>query len=137
MGARTKARKRALDILFEAEQRGLNAAELVRERLANPVTSDPLNPYTGEIVEGVVAHWLEIDDLLSTYSMGWTLERMPDVDRSLLRIGVWEIVWNDDVPDEVAMSEAVALATELSTDESPRFINGLLGRISDIKPTLV
>ena len=137
MGARTKARKRAVDLLFEAESRGLNAGDLARERGEVPVTEAPLNPYTITAVEGVVAHWSDINDALTTYSQGWTLERMPDVDRAILRLGAWEVLYSEDVPEEVAVSEAVVLATELSTDESPRFINGLLARIVEVKPTLV
>lgn len=137
MAARTKARKRAVDLLFEAEQKSVDAAELAREREAAPVTPAPLNPYTITAVAGVVRHAADIDELLTTYSQGWPLERMPDVDRAILRLGTWEILHADDVPDEVAISEAVALATELSTDESPRFVNGLLARIAEVKPTLV
>lgn len=137
MGARTKARKRAVDLLFEAESRGVNAGELARERGERPVTPAPLNPYTVTAVQGVVEHWAEINEALTTYSQGWSLERMPDVDRAILRLGAWEILFAEDVPDGVAVSEAVALATELSTDESPRFVNGLLGRIVEVKPTLV
>lgn len=137
MGARTKARKRAVDLLFEAESRSLNAGDLARERAERPVTPAPLNPYTVQAVEGVVSHWNDINDALTTYSQGWTLDRMPDVDRAILRLGTWEILFSEDVPDEVAVSEAVVLATELSTDESPRFINGLLARIVEVKPTLI
>lgn len=136
MGARTKARRRAVDLLFEAEQRGVNACTLVAERVEAPVTEAPLNPYTVTLVEGVVAHWVDTDELLTTYSQGWTLERMPAVDRAILRLAAWEILHNDEVPDVVAISEAVALATELSTDESPKFVNGLLARIAEVKPTL-
>lgn len=137
MGARTKARRRAVDLLFEAESRGLNAGDLARERAATPVTPAPLNEYTITAVQGVVAHWGDINDALTTYSQGWSLERMPDVDRAILRLGTWEILFSEEVPDEVAVSEAVLLATELSTDESPKFVNGLLARIVEVKPTLV
>ncbi len=136
MGARTKARKRALDLLFEAEQRGVNAAELLTQRTAHPVTPAPLPAYTQTLVEGVVAHWSEIDDLLTTYSHGWDLARMPAVDRAILRIGTYEVVWVDEVPDAVAIAEAVALATDLSTAESPRFVNGLLARLTQVAPGL-
>lgn len=136
MAARSKARKRAIDILFEAEQRGLNARDLLAERLAKPVTEAPLNQYTADLVEGVVSHWTDINELLSTYSQGWTIERMPSVDRAILRLGAWEIVYSDDIPDGVAISEAVELATSLSTDDSPKFVNGLLGRLAEVKPTL-
>jgi N utilization substance protein B len=137
VAARTKARKRALDLLFEADQRGLNAETLLAERLAKPVTEAPLNEYTATLVQGVVGRWVAINELLSTYSQGWPLERMPSVDRAILRIGTFEVVYTDDVPDGVAIAEAVALATALSTDESPGFINGLLARLSEVKSTLV
>jgi transcription antitermination protein NusB len=137
MAARSKARKRALDILFEADQRGLNVSDLLASRLVEPGAPSPVTPYTVELVEGVVAKWADIDDLLTTYSQGWTVDRMPGVDRAILRIGAWEVVWNDDVPDAVAISEAVELAKVLSTDDSPSFVNGLLGRLAEVKPTLV
>jgi N utilization substance protein B len=137
VSARSKARKRALDLLFEAEQRGMNADTLLSERIAKPATQHCLNDYTVEIVRGVVAKWVQIDELLATYSQGWTVERMPAVDRAILRIGAWEVVFSDAVPDAVAISEAVALAKSLSTDDSPTFVNGLLARLSEVKPTLV
>jgi len=101
------------------------------------LTDQIVNPYTLEIVEGVVSQQPAIDEFLETYSQGWTLERMPSVDRIILRIGTWELLYNDDVPDGVAVSEAVALAKTLSTDESPSFINGLLGRLQQLKPSLL
>lgn len=137
MAARTKARARALDILFEADQRGLNAVALLDERLADPESRAGNNPYTATLVRGVVEKWRDINAALTDYSQGWTLERMPAVDRAILRLGAWEILWNDEIPDAVAISEAVALATELSTDESPSFVNGLLGRLSEVKATIV
>ena len=136
MAARTKARKRALDLLFEAEQRGVNAADLLRERLATPVTEAPLSEFTADLVMGVVEHWGQVDELISTYSQGWTLKRMPAVDRAILRLGAYEVLYSADVPEPVAISEWVGLATELSTDDSPRFINGLLARLVEVKPTL-
>jgi transcription antitermination protein NusB len=137
VSARSKARKRALDLLFEAEQRGVNADTLLTGRIAQPATQHSLNEYTVEIVRGVVAKWVEIDELLATYSQGWTVERMPAVDRAILRIGAWEVVFSDAIPDAVAISEAVALARSLSTDDSPSFVNGLLARLAEVKPTLV
>ncbi len=137
MGARTKARKRAADILFEAEQRDVDALGLLRDRVERPLVESPVPQYSVDVVEGVIAHRDRIDELLETYSNGWTLERMPAVDRALLRIGVWEILWNEEVPDAVAIDEAVDLAAELSTDDSPSFVNGLLGRIVEMKPTLL
>ena len=135
MSARGKARNRALDVLFEAEQRSVSAFDVLKSRREQ--TDQIVNPYTLEIVEGVVSHQTAIDEFLETYSQGWTLERMPSVDRTILRIGTWELLYNDDVPDGVAVSEAVALAKTLSTDESPSFINGLLGRLQQLKPSLL
>ncbi len=137
MAARTKARKRAVDILFEAEQRKVEPVALLAERVAEPHTEAAVPQYTVDLVEGVVAHRERIDELLETYSHGWSLERMPAVDRALLRIGTWEVLFNDDVPDAVAVDEAVDLAARLSTDDSPSFVNGLLGRIVEVKPTLL
>lgn len=136
MGARTKARKRALDVLFEADQRGLAPLELLAARVAEPGTEAALPQYSVDIVEGVLAHRDRIDEIVATYAHGWTLSRMPAVDRAVLRIGAWEILYNDDVPDAVAVDEAVELARALSTDDSPTFVNGLLGRIVELKPTL-
>ncbi len=134
MGARSKARKRAVDVLYEAAQRDSNAVDTLRERLAQ---SDPPVPeYAVQLVEGVVANQVRIDELLSTYAEEWTLDRMPPVDLAILRIGTYELLWRDDVPDAVAVSEAVELAVSLSTDESPAFVNGLLARILMLKPSL-
>ena len=136
MSARTKARKRALDLLFEAEQRGVDAADLLRERLAAPVTEAPLSEFTADLVMGVVEHWGQVDELITTYSQGWTLQRMPAVDRAILRLGAYEVLYSADVPEPVAISVWVGLATELSTDDSPRFVNGLLARLVEVKATL-
>src|SRR3954467_11169414 len=132
MGARTKARKRALDILFEADQRGLDAAGVLAERVRR--ADPPVPEYAVEIVEGVGAHLERIDELLATYAQGWAVDRMPGVDRALLRLSAWELLWNDEVPDAVAIDEAVELARSLSTDESPAFVNGLLARLLEVKP---
>jgi N utilization substance protein B len=132
MGARSKARKRALDVLFEADQRGLDPLTLLAERVKR--ADPPVPQYAVEIVEGVCAHLERIDELLSTYAQGWVLERMPAVDRSLLRLSTWELLYNDEVPDVVAIDEAVELARTLSTDESPAFVNGLLARLMQVKP---
>ena len=101
-----------------------------------PVTEAPLNQYTSDLVEGVVAHWNDINELLSTYSQGWTLDRMPSVDRAILRLGAFEILYATEVPENVAIAEAVELAKSLSTDDSPKFVNGLLARLAEVKPTL-
>ncbi len=135
--ARSKARREALDILFEAEQRGFNALDMLDERTQRPARENPPRPFAAEIVRGVAAHWGAVNDLISTYSQGWSLERLPAVDRAALRLGIWEVLYHDDTPDAVAVSEAVALVAALSTDDSPAFVNGLLSRIVQEKPTLV
>jgi N utilization substance protein B len=132
--ARSKARKRALDILFEAEQRGSPVLDLLAERIA--LGSPPVPGYAADLVRGVTVHTARIDELISQYAEGWTLDRMPAVDRNVLRIGVYELLWADDVPDAVAISEAVLLAQDLSTEASPAFVNGLLARIAKLKPSL-
>lgn len=140
MGARTKARKRALDLLFEADQRGVNALDLLQQRQqqATPVPVPvPVPEYAARLVEGVVAHWASIEGVLQTYSHGWSIDRMPAVDRAILRIGAFEVLYGQGVPDAVAISEAVRLAKDLSTDASPSFVNGLLGRIAQVKDTVI
>ena len=134
MPARSKARKRALDILFEAEARGEPVLDLLAERMA--AADPPVSEYAAELVRGTHEHAAQIDELLAAHSRGWPLERMPAVDRNILRIGVYELLWRDEVPDAVAISEAVTLAAELSTDDSGSFVNGLLGRLLQLKPTL-
>jgi N utilization substance protein B len=132
--ARGKARKKALDVLYEADVRGIAASDVLDAKA--DAADSAMNPYTAELVWGVVEHADRIDDLLASYSQGWTLERMPAVDRNLLRIGTYELLWCDDIPPAVAISEAVGLAKALSTDESPTFVNGLLARILEVKPKL-
>jgi N utilization substance protein B len=134
MAARSKARKRALDILFEAEIRSVPVLALLDERTA--AASPPVSAYAGELVQGVQAHRAQIDELLAQYAQGWTLDRMPAVDRNILRIATFELLWQDDVPDAVAISEAVQLARDLSTDGSSSFVNGLLARLLELKPDL-
>ena len=136
MAARSKSRKRALDLLFEADQRRLDPLVVLRDRLTDE-NSPPVNEYAQTLVEGVAAHWDRINEILETYSQGWGLRRMPAVDRQVLRIGVWELLWNDEVPDAVAVSEAADLAGSLSTDDSPNFVNGLLNRVLQLKPSLI
>lgn len=134
MAARSKARKRALDVLFESELRHGSALDVLEERIGQG--HPPIQEYAVTLVEGVQAHRERIDELLATYAEGWTLDRMPPVDRNVLRLGTYELLWADDVPDGVAISEAVALVQDLSTDESPQFVNGLLARLLQLKPTL-
>ncbi|MDE2592320.1 MAG: transcription antitermination factor NusB [Actinomycetales bacterium] len=139
MSARTKARKRAIDAIYAADLRKVSPDQLlseVAEMVADRQNQAEIFGYAQQIVDGVIAHHEEIDELLETYSQGWTLERMPNVDRAILRVGAWEILFNDEVPDPVAISEAVAAAKELSTDDSGAFINGLLGRISSTRKAL-
>lgn len=135
-----------MDLLYEADLRTLNRStdnttyldevvlEVLRERLVTPGHEAALPQYAVDVVEGVGAHLGQIDEYLSTYSQGWTLVRMPAVDRAILRIATWEILFNEEIPDAVAIDEAVGMATRLSTDESPSFINGLLDRIMQMKP---
>lgn len=139
MSARGRARKRALDILYQADLRGTDARGVLdQDRGRRETDSQPdLNEWTVTLVEGVCEHREYIDELLATYSMGWTVARMPAVDRAILRIGAYEILWRDDIPDDVAISEAVGLAAELSTDDSSGFVNGILARLVQVKPTLL
>jgi transcription antitermination protein NusB len=136
MPARSKARKRALDILYEAEIRREPVLDLLAERSAAgpPGGSPPVSGYAAELVRGVQAHRERIDELLAEHAQGWTLDRMPAVDRNILRIGVYELYWGSGVPDGVAISEAVLLARDLSTDGSPAFVNGLLARLLELRP---
>ncbi|HVH21868.1 MAG TPA: transcription antitermination factor NusB [Pseudonocardia sp.] len=131
MRARTRARKRALDILFESEARAENPLEVLAQRRETD-DAPPVSDYAAQLVQGVVEHQQRIDQLLAEHAEGWTVARMPAVDRTLLRIGVYELLWVDEIDDPVAITEAVELARTLSTDDSPRFLNGVLGRISDI-----
>ena len=136
---RHQARRRAVDLLFEAEARGLTAAEVAHARNAlAQKQSDviPLNPYTVTVACGVTEHAAHIDDLISAHLQGWTLERLPAVDRAILRVAVWELLHADDVPEPVAVDEAVELAKKLSTDESPGFVNGVLGQVMLVTPQI-
>jgi len=133
MSARTKARKRALDILFQADVR-LEEPGVILAAEARRAASEPSREsswlYAREIVDGVIDHRDAIDELIATYSRDWTIARMPAVDRAVLRIAIWEMLYNDEVPAAVATDEAVTLAKEFSTDESGSFVNGVLGRVS-------
>jgi len=127
MAARSKARKRAVDLLYEADLRGADPVTTLADRVA--LADPPISDYTIALVEGVTEHRQAIDELLTSYAEGWALDRMPGVDRAVLRVGLYELLWSTEVPDAVAIDEAVELAKLLSTDESPRFVNGLLGRV--------
>lgn len=138
MAARSKARKRALDILYEADIRQIAATSVLTAQADRRADAgEPaLNPYVEALVTGVQAHQERIDELISSYATGWSIDRMPAVDRAVLRLAIFEILWGEDVPDTVAIAEAVALAQELSTDDSAPFVNGLLARICELKPRL-
>jgi N utilization substance protein B len=127
MGARSKARKRAVDVLYEADIRSGDRLTVLRERLADE--APPVPEHTIRLVEGVAEHASRIDTLIDTHASGWSLERLPDVDRAILRMAVFELLWADDVPDAVVIDEAVELAKALSTDDSPGYVNGVLGAI--------
>lgn len=127
MSARSKARKRALDILFASELRSEDPVAALDGAVADG--EGPTNTYTGDLVRGVQAHRARIDEVLGQYAQGWTLDRMPAVDRNVLRIGVYELLYSEEIPDGVAVSEALALVRDLSTDDSPTFVNGVLGAV--------
>ncbi|WP_433024863.1 transcription antitermination factor NusB [Actinomycetospora sp. CA-053990] len=135
-GSRSKARKRALDILFESEARGEDPQEVLARRIAG-ADAPPVSEFAQSLVEGVISHRDGIDEVIGSYARGWTMARMPAVDRMILRIGVYEILHSDDVPDPVAIDEAIDLARELSTDDSPRFVNGVLAGVSSGRPGTV
>lgn len=135
MRARSKARKRAIDLLFEADVRGVDAVGLLADRIA---TADPPVPeYAVTLVENVTGSRDRLDALIGEHARGWSLDRMPAVDRNILRLGAYELLYADDVPDAVAVVEAVELARELSTDESPAYVNGLLGTLLERKASLL
>ena len=134
MAARTKARKRALDVLYAADMRGQDPVAALDA--ATEAGECPTNPYTATLVRGVSERRVRIDELLGEYAQGWTLDRMPAVDRNVLRLATFEVLYVDDVPDAVAVSEALNLVRDLSTDESPAFVNGVLGNIVRDRETL-
>jgi len=138
VSARSKARKAALDLLFEADIRGTNAVETLTSRdvIEDGPDARPIRDYTRELVVGVGDNLRKIDELISTYAQGWDMDRLPAVDRNILRIGIFEILWSQNIPDGVAIDESLTLAKELSTDGSAAFIHGVLGRISSIKDSL-
>ncbi|MEI9907897.1 MAG: transcription antitermination factor NusB [Actinomycetota bacterium] len=138
MTARSKARKQALDILFESDIRSISPRDILTARLVVEEGPDarPIREYAQTLVEGVVDHRRKIDELISTYAQGWDMDRLPTVDRNILRLAIFEILWVSDLPDAVAIDEALNLARILSTDESAGYIHGVLGRISSIKGEL-
>lgn len=132
MSARRKARKRALDFLYEADIRSASAIELVGTREESELSE---RDYVMELLVGVETNKVKIDELITTYAQGWDMDRMPAIDRNILRIALFEILFTDDLDDQIAASEAVEIATELSTDDSAKYINGVLGRIIILKPS--
>jgi N utilization substance protein B len=133
MSARRKARKRALDLLFESEMRGVVATELLATRPSDELSQ---GEYVQTLVSGVSEHRAKIDELINTYAEGWDMDRMPVIDRNLLRIALFEILWNPEVDDKVAVSESVEIAQELSTKDSASYINGILGRVILLKSVI-
>jgi N utilization substance protein B len=138
VSARSKARKQALDILFESDIRGSVALDILisRDVIEEGPDARPIREYTREIINGVSDHRRKIDELIATYAQGWDMDRLPAVDRSILRIGIYEIIWANSLPDAVAIDEALTLAKELSTDESAGYIHGVLGKIASIKESI-
>jgi len=132
VSARRKARKRALDFLYEADIRGASALDLLALRPAEELSQ---SEYVMELLVGVAEHHSKIDELITTYAQGWDMDRMPVIDRNILRIALFELLWVDGLDDQIAVSEAVEIATELSTDDSAKYINGVLGRIVILKPS--
>jgi N utilization substance protein B len=132
VSARRKARKRALDFLYEADIRTASALDLLVARPADELSQ---GDYVRELLVGVGEHKAKIDELITTYAQGWDMDRMPAIDRNILRIALFEILWSTEIVDDVAVSEAVEIATELSTDDSAKYINGVLGRIVVLKPS--
>lgn len=135
LGSRSKARKRAVDILYEADLRETDTVGLLSERVGS-AEAEQVGDYAVTLVQGIAKNQQRIDELLTEHAEEWTLERMPPVDRAVLRLGLYELLWSPDVPPAVAIDEAVELVKSLSTDDSPRFINGVLGRIAGIADRL-
>ena len=138
MSARSKARKQSLDLLYESDIRGKSSSDLLLLRDVDDDGPDarPIREYTKVLINGVNEHIRKIDELISTYAQGWDMDRLPAVDRNILRLGIFEILWSSDVPISVAIDESLALAKELSSDESSKYIHGVLGRIASIKDTI-
>ncbi len=134
MSARRKARKRALDFLYEADLRSAVALDLYHARPADDLSQEE---YVGRLLQGVALHREKLDELIMTYAQGWDMDRMPAIDRNLLRVAIYEILWESDLDEKIAVNEAVEMAEELSTAESSRYINGVLGRIIAIKSSLL
>jgi N utilization substance protein B len=135
VSARSKARKQTLDLLYEADIRGASAADLLvlRDVEEDGPDARPIREFTKLLIDGVVLNKRKIDELITTYAQGWDMDRLPAVDRNILRLGIYEIVWSTDLDDGIAIDEALKLAKDLSTDESAAYIHGVLGKVSMIK----
>lgn len=138
MSARSKARKQALDILYESDIRSSDALAILTSRDVTEEGPDarPIREFTRELISGVTENKRKIDELIATYAQGWDMDRLAAVDRNILRLGIFEIIWSDDLADGIAIDEAITLAKDLSTDDSATFIHGLLGKISSIKESV-
>ena len=138
MSARSKARKQALDLLYEADIRGSSALELLQSRdvIEDGPDARPIREFTKDLISGISTNSRKIDELITTYARGWDMDRLPAVDRNILRLAIYEIVWSADLADGIAIDEALTLAKELSTDESAGYIHGVLGKISSIKESI-
>jgi len=138
VSARSKARKQALDLLYESDIRGNDLLQTLQSRdvVEEGPDARPIRDYTKELVNGVAENRRKIDELITTYAQGWDMDRLPAVDRNILRLGIFEILWSSEVPISVAIDESLALAKELSSDESSKYIHGVLGRIASIKDTI-
>ncbi|CAN2200270.1 NusB Transcription termination factor [Candidatus Nanopelagicaceae bacterium] len=138
MSARSKARKQALDLLYEADIRGSSALELLQSRdvIEDGPDARPIREFTKDLISGISTNSRKIDELITTYAQGWDMDRLPAVDRNILRLAIYEIVWSADLADGIAIDEALTLAKELSTDESAGYIHGVLGKISSIKESI-
>lgn len=138
MSARSKARKQTLDLLYESDIRGSDLLELLASRdvVEEGPDARPIRDYTKSLVEGIAAHKRKIDELISTYAQGWDMDRLPAVDRNILRLGIYEILWVVELEDGIVIDEALTLAKDLSTEDSAGYIHGVLGRIASIKESL-
>jgi N utilization substance protein B len=138
VSARSKARKQTLDLLYEADIRGTSPSDLLTAREVDEEGPDarPIREFTKELISGITTNRRKIDELIATYAQGWDMDRLPAVDRNILRLGIYEIVWNSELEDGIAINEAILLAKELSTDDSAGYIHGVLGRISSIKESI-
>ena len=138
MSARSKARKSSLDLLYEADIRSVDLLQLMTDRdvIEEGPDARPIREYTRELISGISTHKRKIDELITTYAHGWDMDRLPAIDRNILRLAIFEIVWSEDLPDAIAIDEALTLAKELSTEESAGYIHGVLGRIASIKESI-